>query len=349
MIILSNSLTRTADEGALNIATSLIRRIRKADPETTVVTYERQAPESDLHLNLNKFLLNGDLIRLIRKKKAPVLYVPFPTRMLPMALRIFLLSRFARWGLRSLLVMNGELDPVSKVLLKLSRGQILTVSRQSYERFAEVIGSRAVYLKTGVDRAKFVPVDADRKRSLREKYGIPLDKKVVLHVGHLKAGRNAACLLTLDESWHSILVASTHAPDSKDAALRQQFLEAPNATLLESYLPDVQELYQLADVYLFPVVEAGNCIDVPLSALEAVSCGIPVAATPYGELRELLGKPGFYEIQSFEALAELLTEAVEEKISGRENAAEYDWEITVNYLLSYINKTRKKTKKREAF
>ena len=29
MMILSNSLTRTADEGALNIASSLIRRIKK--------------------------------------------------------------------------------------------------------------------------------------------------------------------------------------------------------------------------------------------------------------------------------------------------------------------------------
>lgn len=334
MMILSNSLTRTADEGALNIASSLIRRIRKAAPDTLVITYERQAPESDLHLPLNKFLLNGELIRLIREKKEPVLYVPFPTRMLPMALRIFILSRFARWGLQSLLVMNGEMDPLSKILLKLSRGQILTVSQQSYAQFANVIGSRAVYLKTGVDTKKFVPVEEARKRTLREKYGIPLDKKVVLHVGHLKAGRNVNCLLTLDESWHSILVASTHAPDSKDEALRQKFLEAPNATLLETYLPDVQEIYQLADVYLFPVVEAGNCIDVPLSALEAASCGIPVAATPYGELQELLGKPGFYEIESFEpdALAAQLTQAAE-GISGREMVAEYDWEITVVNLL----------------
>lgn len=335
MIILSNSLTRTADEGALNIASSLIRRIKKASPDSMVITYERLAPASDLHLPLNKFLLNGKLIRLIRENREPVLYVPFPTRILPMVLRIFLLSRFARWGLQSLLVMNAEMDSLSKILLKWSKGEILAVSRQSYEEFRNLIGSRAVYLKTGVDIKKFIPVDVARKRMLREKYGIPQDKKVVLHVGHLKEGRNVGCMLTLGEGWHSILVASTYTSDSRNNVLRQKFLEAPNATLLESYLPDVQEIYQLADVYLFPVVEPGNCVDVPLSALEAASCGIPVVATRYGELKELLKKPGFYPIESLEpaALDALLKQAAEEAVSPRESVLEYDWENTVANLL----------------
>ena len=106
-------------------------------------------------------------------------------------------------------------------------------------------------------------------------------------------------------------------------------------TLIEDYVPQIQELYQLADVYLFPVTEAGNCIDVPLSALEAAACGIPVAAAPYGELKELLYKPGFYPIETFEpaALEALLEKAVREGISPRSGVLDYDWEKTVANLL----------------
>lgn len=335
MIILSNGLTRKADEGALNIASSLIRRIKRARPDTTVVTYERQAEESDLHLPINKFLLNGELIRLIRKKKEPVLYVPFPTRMLPAALRIFILSRYARWGLKVLLVMSREMNGAAKLLLKASGAQILTVSRQSYEHFRTVVGSRAVYMKTGVDTARFCPADDAKKTALREKYGIPADKPVVLHVGHLKEGRNIGKLLELDEKWHILLVVSTYAAQEKDMALGQAFRERPDTTLLEEHIPDIQEIYQLSDVYLFPVTEQENCIDVPLSALEAASCGIPVVATAYGELRELVAQPGFYSIETFDpaSLDSLLQRAAAEGVSPRDSVLDYDWNITVSNLL----------------
>lgn len=335
MIVLSNGLTPKADEGAVKIASSLIRRIKHTAPQTTVVTYERTAPESDVHLNLNKFFLNGMLVRLIRQKREPVLYVPFPTRMLPAALRIFILSRYARWGLRTLLVMKGEMDPLSKLLLRASGSEVLTVSGENRNVFRPVIGDRAKYLKTGVDIRKFSPVPEELKAALRKKYGIPPGKKVVLHVGHLKEGRNIGCLLGLDEQWHILLVVSTLTASERDAALRQKFLEKSNVTLIEDYVPRIQELYQLADVYLFPVTEAGNCIDVPLSALEAAACGIPVAATPYGELKELLDKPGFYPIETFEPalLDALLEKAVREGISPRSGVLDYDWKNTVKDLL----------------
>lgn len=335
MIVLSNGLTRVADEGALNIASSLIRRIKRARPETTVITYERQAEESDLHLPINKFLLNGRLIRLVRQKREPVFYVPFPTRMRPAALRIFILSRFARWGLKTLLVMNGELDSLSAWLIRLSGSQILTVSRQTWESYREKIGTQAVYVKTGVDTDRFCPVTPEQKAALREKYGIPEGKPVVLHVGHLREGRNIGCMLALPETWQVFLVVSSYMADSRDASFRQEFLEKSNVVLIEDYIPQIQELYQLADVYLFPVTESGNCIDVPLSALEAAACGIPVVATAYGELRELLDQPGIYPIRSMEPgeLDALLQKAAREGISPRTSVLDYDWQLTVSNLL----------------
>lgn len=335
MIVLSNGLTRTVDEGALNIASSLIRRIKRAGPETLVITYERHAEESDRHMRLNKFLLNLPLIRLIRERKEPLLYVPFPTRILPAALRIFILSLYARWGLKVVLVMNGKMDSLSACLIRASGAEILTVSRQTYENYRSKVGDKAKYIKTGVDTTRFCPVTLEQKRNLREKYGIDPKKPVVLHVGHLREGRNIGHMLTLPDNWQVLLVVSSYMADSRDASFRQKFLERPNVMLVEDYVPQIQELYQLADVYLFPVTETGNCIDVPLSALEAAACGIPVVATPFGELQELLGKEGFYSIESFDpaALDSLLTQAAAAGISPRESVLDYDWQLTVKEVM----------------
>lgn len=335
MIVLSNSMTREPDEGALKIASSLIRRIKRTRPDTMVITYERQAEESDLHLPINKFLLNTQLICLVRQKREPVLYVPFPTRMLPAALRIFILSRFARWGLKTILVQNGGMDALSAFLIRLSGSRILTVSRETFESYRERIGGQADYIKTGVDTARFCPVTPEKKYALRRKYGIPEGKPVVLHVGHLRQGRNIGPLLDLPDHWQVILVVSSYMADSRDAAFRQKFLEKSNVMLIEDYVPQIQELYQLADVYLFPVTEPGNCIDVPLSALEAASCGIPVAATAYGELRELLELSGFYSVESLEpaALDAILRKAAAAGTSPRQGVLDYDWQVTVSNLL----------------
>jgi glycosyltransferase involved in cell wall biosynthesis len=46
--------------------------------------------------------------------------------------------------------------------------------------------------------------------------------------------------------------------------------------IIEEYLPNIQVVYQLADVYIFPTISRDYVIDIPLSAIEALACGTPV-------------------------------------------------------------------------
>ena len=335
MIILSNCLTKTADEGCRKVACSLIGRIKKAQPKTTVVTYESGRGLGDMHLKVNKLMLSGKLFRLLKRKKEPLLYVPAPAKMRAAVIRIFLLSLFARWGLQVIMVMAFPLDRLSGFLLRKSGARVITLSRDAWEHYRKVIGDQAVYLKTGVDTEKFCPVDSRQKDALRKKYGIPPGKLVALHVGHLKTERNVEQLLKLDEKWHSVLAVSTLTAAEQNEELRRRLEESENITLIDWYLPNVEELYQLADVYLFPVVQTHKCIDIPLSALEAAACGIPVVTTPYGEMTELIGKPGFYQIESFEpaALNALIDTAVAEDTDPRKSVLEYDWKNAVQQAL----------------
>lgn len=334
MIILSNCLTQTMDEGSLKVANNLIKWIKKSAPETLIVSYERQLPLSDRHLPINKLLLNKELIKLIKQRKEPVLYIPFPARMVPTALRIFILSRFARWGLQAMVIMQGTMNGIARWLIKASGAKVLTVSRQTWEVYRELIGDRAVYLKTGVDTERFCPVDATRKAALRKEYGIPQNVPVILHVGHMQTGRNIRHLLNMDQTWQVVLVTSTFAAEEQNTALRSELMQKSNIMLIDRYLTNIEQIYQLSDVYFFPVVDVGNCIDVPLSALEAAACGIPVVTTAYGEMKELIHKEGFYSIESFEpaTLNALLQKAAAEGKSPRENVLEYDWNMAAKII-----------------
>ena len=335
MLILSNCLTQTADEGCLKVAVSLVKRIKAKAPETTVIGYQRESPLSDVCLPINKWMLNKKLIGYLHQKKQPVLFIPFSAKMRSTALRTFVVSLFAKGPVLLMQSMHSEMDTLAKLLMKLSRAKILSLSQCSYAYYRQRLGNQAVYLKTGVDTQRFSPCTPQEKAALRRKFNLPEDKPIVLHVGHLKSGRNISQFLKLEEQFHGLIVVSTHRADQQEEALRQQLTARKNLTLLDTYQPNIEEIYRLADVYLFPVEEKKSCIDVPLSALEAAACGIPVVTTPFREMKTLLGSDGFYEIRSFEPdeLNALLKTAIDEKKNPRPAALSYDWQNAVERLL----------------
>ena len=343
MIILSNCLTDAADEGCRKVVSSLVRRIKAASPETMVVSCGSESAMSDRNISVNKLMVSPELGDLLKRRKEPLLYLPAPAKMRSTAIRLFVLSRYARWGLRVILPMEFPVDPLSRRLILASGAEVIALSRSTWTAYRQALGDRAGYLRTGVDTRRFVPVSRERKAALREAYGLPEDKPIVLHVGHLRQGRGIGCMAGISEDFHCVLVASTQTADERDAQLRQLLERRPNMTIFDQYLPRIEELYQLADVYLFPVEQPGNCIDVPLSALEAASCGIPVAATAYGELRELLRQPGRYETGDLkpEALNSLLAKICNEGKTPRESVLKYDWNLAVAQLLPEDSEERR--------
>lgn len=337
MILLSNCLTDIVDEGCLKVANSLAKRIKQADDHVTVLSIRRRSKLTDAYMEVNKLLLSPKLIRFIRGRKEPVLYIPFPTRSIPTAFRIFWLSWFSPKQVSVVLTMTPPQNTVSKLLLRLSRAHLYALSKEAADFYAKQVNpKRVTYLRTGVDTNRFVPVNAARTAELKKKYGLDPNKKVVLHVGHLKAGRNVAQLIKVDSAYQVLLVVSTFTKDSQDVQLKERLEKCGNITIMDGYIPHIEEIYQLADVYFFPVTEQGNCIDVPLSCLEAAACGKPVLTTAYGEMRELMDKEGFYSIEKMEA--EEINRSIRLAITDtaqnpREAVMAYDWSQAVRILL----------------
>lgn len=331
MLILTNCLIKNADEGCVNIAYNLIKRIKKEVSDVKVVSYERTSELTDVQMELNKFMLSFPLIKLLRKEKS-VLYIPFPAKTKSTALRIWILSRFCK-DLSVLISMHDNIDGFSKFLLKNSKAKLIVFSETAYKDFSDVVGDKVSYIKTGVDTKKFRSVEQITKLLLRKKYSIDESAKVILHVGHLNEGRNIQQLLRLSDEYFVVLVTSTLTKNEQDKQLKEAFLKRKNTLLIDTYVENIEEIYQLSDLYLFPVTESGHCIDVPLSVLEAASCGVPVLTTEYGETKAFKDNEGFSFISSFENLNEYVNNAINTKTDKiRDAVLDYDWNNAIEFL-----------------
>lgn len=335
MVIVSDCLTEKIDEGCLKVSNSLTRKIKQAKPNTIIISYDRKPKKSDIHLKLNKLFLNIKLFSIINKDNDTTLYIPFASNTKASALRLWILSLFTKSNLKVIFVLRFPMDKITKTLLKQSKAQIIALSKESYEFYNSEVGN-SLYLKTGIDTNKFVPVDDMKKQEIRKKYNVQDGKRVLLHVGHLKNGRNIDKLYNVSDKYHVFLVVSSVTENEKDSTLRKKLMSRPSTTIIDSYIENIEEVYQMSDVYVFPVQESENCIDVPLSVLEAASCNIPVVTSDYGELKEFIGKGGFKFIDKFDK--KTLNNAIDEmseykNCNTRESVLEYDWNQSISKII----------------
>jgi len=46
-------------------------------------------------------------------------------------------------------------------------------------------------------------------------------------------------------------------------------------------LENIEKYYQAADCYVFPTIDPKFCVQIPISIVEAMACGLPVVATRF--------------------------------------------------------------------
>ena len=225
------------------------------------------------------------------------------------------------------------INKVKKFLISILKCRIYVLSRETLEYLKKYTSSEIIQLKAGVDTKKFVTVSEETKRELRKKYHFSDDEKIILHVGHLKKGRGVETMLELDDQYTPLLIASTST--SQEDEIRKLLETKKKFRIIDDYIPNIEEIYQLSDLYLFPVAEKGNCIDSPLSVFEAASCGLPVVTTKYGELNAFVGEKGFTFID--ESKKESINKEIENALSNSDGKAnekvfEYDWNEAISQL-----------------
>ncbi len=332
MLILSNALSNVADEGCVKVAKNLVKGI-KQNKNALVVAFDRRSDLADKYITVNKLLLNRNLIKIVKEHKGEVLYIPFPAKPISTAVRIFILSLFAGKNFKVVMSMTTKTGFISRELLKISHAKFVVFSNSAFCFYKKFIGKdRVSYLKTGVNTKKFMPVSKEESAQLKQKYGFDTEKKLILHVGHLKSGRNVMELKKISPEHQVLLVTSTLTKDEQDIYIKHELLKCPNIKIIDTFVPNIEEIYQMADVYFFPVIMDGNCIDVPLSCLEAAACNKPIVTTDFGEMSEFKGKNGFCFVDSFDTLEinRKINEVLDiSQVDTRSAVVDYDWKFAV--------------------
>jgi glycosyltransferase involved in cell wall biosynthesis len=191
---------------------------------------------------------------------------------------------------------------------------IVVLSRFSRQRLRDAHGihsDRTELIPGGVDTDKFTPVSD--KLSIRRRLRLPENGVVLLTV------RNLVPRMGLENLLLAFKAAASHAPDlylviAGDGPLKDRLRELARREriaekmVFAGFVPEgeLPSYYQMADLFVLPTRELEG---FGLVTLESLACGVPVAGTPVGGTKEILGRfdPGFlFRDASPAAMADLI-------------------------------------------
>ena len=164
-------------------------------------------------------------------------------------------------------------------LVPLMKPDLMLVQSYKYEKMFRDLGCETKFLPNGVDTDRFVPALEKRKEELRAKYKIDQDKFVILHVGPIKRRRNIEVFKELQKDDNQVIIIGRESQE-REMNLYQT-LERKGCRIWTNYLKNIEEVYALADCYVFPTSDEYSCIEMPLSVLEAMACNLPVVTTKF--------------------------------------------------------------------
>jgi glycosyltransferase involved in cell wall biosynthesis len=207
---------------------------------------------------------------------------------------------------------------------------VLVQSKSAEEFFSSQCNCIIRRLPNGVDLERFQAVDTKQKLKLREQYNLNPELHTILHVGHPIPERNISLLEPLVEYGFQVIVVI-----SKYLKTAEKFIDDlrdKGFIVFDTYIPNIEELYQLSDCYIFPV-DPGNSISMPLSILEALACNLPVISKRYDAIQERFGEEdGVYYLDSDAEIIDKVNLAVKESKEARSLVEGLSWDSIATIL-----------------
>lgn len=173
-----------------------------------------------------------------------------------------------------------------------------------------VPGKQKKRFPVGIKTDKFLPVSIEQQKTLKEKYGFNPEQPLVIHVGHCSKGRGLEDFAKIHTAQCMVVASGMFEDENTVRALNES-----GVCIHKGYLENVEEIYQMADAYLFPTRSAEFVISIPLSAMEALSCGVPVIGyKSFENLKEIRGATGSVTlIDDADQLDSVLPEVIKKK------------------------------------
>lgn len=239
---------------AITPRSSLHRRLydlfRTAAPE--VVHIHAEAQSFDVALAARR----AGVRRIVRTIHAPYLTSP------KAAARI----RVQRWALRRIGV------------------RMVAVSDAVAGNELSIFGNPCTVVPNGVDLSRFQPADPTTREALRQELGLPHNSRIVVSVGNCAPAKNHAAILeaVADCADYFYVHVGDEGSDRTERQLAAT-VGVAHRTRFVGAQDDVLPWLQASDVYVMPSHYEG----LGISALEAISAGLPAVLAPVGGLAEL--------------------------------------------------------------
>lgn len=233
---------------------------------------------------------------------------------------------------------------------------LLAISECTANDLVRVLGiprDRIVVTPLGVDERFFEPsrmrnaLSVDRRREVRAKLGIPVERPIILYVGGHDERKNIGNLVGIAREARDhfigrgqpapvlVLAGKMSAPEERlrlEASLKSHDMVSDTINL--GYVGDDElgELYTESALFLFPTLYEG----FGLPALEAMAAGLPVVASSTSSVPEVVGDAGvLFDPLSISDGARAVLSVLESaergnalSIAGRERARLFTWERT---------------------
>lgn len=217
-------------------------------------------------------------------------------------------------------------------LLKLFKPDLVLVQSEDTEKIFDSIGFKTKFLPNGVDIEKFKPVNLKTKYKLREKFGIPLDKFVILHLASLTSERNLDVLISSQEREENQVLIIGRENENYDKEIVNK-LQKAGCIVWVKHFSRIEEIYNLSDCYVFPTINKRACIETPLSVLEAMSCNIPIVTTKFGSLSRILShSEGVFFVENNKDFSDCIELIKNREVRTREKIINYSWKNVVLQL-----------------
>lgn len=235
--------------------------------------------------------------------------------------KVYLLCQLLRFSAKTifiLLVQKPEIGFIKLNNVMPLKCNYLTIYKKDIENLRLSKTCKTYEISVGIDQKRFRALSSRERTYLKQKYGFDTVRPVILHVGHCSTGRGLEDFCKINQKRYQCVVVASGLFEDKEVVDR---LRKAGVRLLIGFLPSVEEIYQLADVYLFPTKTTDFVISIPLSVMEALSCGTPVVA--YRQLFSLS------YIRTNKEQAFSLIESTSELVTAVENAVLHKSEETL--------------------
>jgi glycosyltransferase involved in cell wall biosynthesis len=296
------------------------------------------AAEGVHNVAANRLLLGRALRRAVQSFQAEVvLYIPTASATPFAMLRTHVLHSHAPQARIAMLALQPRAyDPLTRLVIRLIKPPLIIVQSGEMAGHLSALGCRVVKVRPGVDATRFTPIDPAQRPGLRARLGLPVEAFIVLHVGHISQNRNVQALAAIQQAGCQAVLAGSTSTEQDDGLAKR--LEQSGVIVVRSFIERIEEYYQAADCYVFPVTSATGAIAVPLSVLEAMACNLPVVTMAYGDLPALFPAGGGVSVvrNEWELVSHVLAARQITSANTRALALPFSWPSVAREIMQQV-------------